>query len=182
MRIVSLVAALAVPALAVGCMQERTYMNPNENLPSMDFGGNDSLEFSGGGALSGDIGPVKGFRGQQNVKVEGYDDGTCTYVTITGVGENGSGFLYVDVMPRVDELPEGSHAIDSGDVTYEGTIVTAHADTNDGNVFDANAEDGSVTLVKHPDGTRELSIQALVDDGSGNFTESVGVFKLQPRR
>lgn len=183
MRIVSLVVALAVPAITVGCMQDHTYMDPNANLPIMDdLGGGDALEFSGGGALHGDIGPVKGFRGQQNVTVEGYDDGVCTYVTITGVGENGSGFLYVDVMPRVDELPEGNHAIDSGELAYEGTLVTAHADTDDGSAFDATAQEGSVTMIKHADGTRELSIQAVVDDGTGNFTESIGVFKLQPAR
>lgn len=182
MRLASLVLGLALPAVSVACVQERAYLDPNESFDAADYLGSDGLEFTGGGQLSGDIGPVKGFRGSQGVTVEGFDDGVCTYVTITGVGDNGTGFLYVDVMPRVDELPEGSHGINADDVTYEGTLVTAHADTNDGAVFDGAATGGSVTMIKHANGIRELEIRALVDDTDGGETESVGVFRLMPRR
>jgi hypothetical protein len=170
--------AAALPLMSVACINERAYLDPNEELPTLSTDGQ-ALSFSGGGALSGDIGPVKGFRGTRGVKVEGFDDGACTYVTITGVGENGTGFMYVDLMPRVDELPEGDTGIGADDVTYEGTLVTLHADTDDGVPFDATASGGTVTMVKHASGARELTVHALGDDSAGGEAESIGMFRLR---
>lgn len=135
---------------------------------------------SGVNALSGDIGPAKNFLGEKNVTVDVYDDGTCTYILISGDAENGSGYLYVDVMPRVDDLDEGTHGITPGDVAYDGTLVIAHAETDDGEVFDGTASGGKVTLVRHPDGSSDLEVTAVVATADGEETTSTGSFGLLP--
>ncbi|OGQ15881.1 MAG: hypothetical protein A2138_15250 [Deltaproteobacteria bacterium RBG_16_71_12] len=172
--------------VAAGCIEEHRYVDPNAQATSMmggdPFAGGTALQFSGSGSLSGDIGPVTGFQGTRGVRIEGYDDGVCTYVTITGVGDNGTGSMVIDLMPRADDLPEGTHGVGVSDETAEGSLVTTQADTDDGGAFYGDAEDGAVIMTHLPDGSRQLEVHALVDDRAGRLTEAVGEFRLQPTR
>lgn len=179
-------ASLSLASLvATGCLQEQQYMDPHAqdvSMPGGDFGDEEytALAFNGGGSLSGDIGPVTGFQGTRGVQIEGYDDGACTYVTITGVGENGTGTMVIDVMPRVDDLPEGAHGVGYADESSEVSTVTTQADTDDGVAFYGDAQDGTVIMTRLLDGSRQLEVHALVDDGAGHLTETIGEFRLMP--
>ncbi|MBI1947409.1 MAG: hypothetical protein HYS27_17070 [Deltaproteobacteria bacterium] len=187
-----LLAGLSIATLAAtGCLQQYQYLDPHANEQQWNTGGpgavGTALEFNGSGSLSGDIGPVKGFQGTNGVQIEGYDDGVCTYVTITGIGDNGTGSMVVDVMPRVDDLGEGSHGVGYYDDGYgegaeEISTVTTQANAGDGDTFYGDAQDGAVIMTLLPDGTRQLEVHALVDDGSGQLTEAIGEFRLRPTR
>ncbi|MCC7074444.1 MAG: hypothetical protein IT383_24270 [Deltaproteobacteria bacterium] len=179
-----LLASLPVAALATsGCMQELQYVEPHAHDAWSTGGGGDAyvgqdaLQFSGRGSLSGDIGPVKGFQRESAVEIDGYDDGVCTYITIRGVGDNGNGTMVVDLMPRAEQLPEGNTGVGYSE-TGEISTVTTESTTNGGATFYGSATDGAVIMTRLADGSRQLEVHALVDDGNGERTEAVGEFRL----
>ncbi len=185
MRTVLLASLPLSTLLAAGCMQEFQYVEPHQHDAWSSNGdmymGEDALQFRGRGSLSGDIGPVKGFQRESDVEIEGYDDGICTYVTIRGVGDNGNGTMVVDLMPRAEELPEGSTGVGYSE-TGEVSTVTTEATTNGGSTFYGSANDGAVVMTRMADGSRHLEVHALVDDGNGELTEAVGEFQLVLQR
>lgn len=185
MRTLVLISVSLGTLVATGCMQEHQYVDPNANaeyLVGDDAFGGTALQFRGSGSLTGDIGPVRGFQGTNGVQIEGYDDGACTYVTITGVGENGTGSMVIDLMPRADDLAEGSHGVGVSDETAEGSYISTQADSGEGDAFYGDAQDGTVIMTHEADGSRHLEVHALVDDGQGQLTEAVGEFILLPTR
>src|SRR3954471_12584570 len=117
------VVALAPFALSA-CLSGTEYVDPTGNLEQFNMGSEQNVSFVGTGTLVGDIGPVKNIGAAHPVTITGYDDGTCTYVTLEGVGDNGTGTMIIDVMPRADEMADGTHGIGVDDETFEGTSVS----------------------------------------------------------
>jgi hypothetical protein len=162
---------LVVPV--VGCMGEHEYVDPSAGLQPAFGPGVQNLRFAGG-SMRGDIGPVRNL--SRNVTVSGYDDGVCTYVTIEGLGDNGHGTMVIDIMPRVDEMPEGRAGIGISDETYEGTVVSSVATLQGGEAHEASAYDGHVILRRLPNGAREIEVLA----DYGDNTASTAVFRMVP--
>ena len=170
------IASIAFVAVLSGCLGETEYRDPSQFVPTPTSAGS-TLTFTGAGTLKGDIGPVHNF-GNHAVTLSGTDDGVCTYVTIDGAGDNGTGSMIVDIMPRVDELTEGRHGIGVDDETFEGTAVSAQA-TLDGSddVYEGYADSGHVVMTKNADGTRTIEILAGYSDSG---TASTSTFVMRP--
>lgn len=172
-------ATLILLAFALtGCLAQRSYLDPNTYVGSSTSLSTDqtALEFTGKGTLFGDIGPVHNF-GAHPVTLSGFDDGTCTYVTIEGAGDNGHGTMSVDVMPRADDMSDGAHAVGVLDDNFEGTTVMSQAWTAAGEEYDGNADGGHIVMTKNADGTRTIEVLASYSDSN---TSSTSTFVMRP--
>jgi hypothetical protein len=158
------------------CLSEVEYRDPTQFAPQLDFSSGTALTFTGEGTLKGDIGPVHNF-GAHPVTLSGFDDGTCTYVTIDGSGDDGQGTIVIDVMPRVDELAEGQHGIGIDDETFEGTSVSSQVLPASGDEYDGYADGGHVVMTKNPDGTRTIEVLARYSDTA---TQATSTFIMRP--
>jgi hypothetical protein len=174
MRITALLAVAAFLALT-GCLAQTAYVDPNRYNQTTSTA-QSTLLFRGEGVLTGDIGPVHNF-GAHPVTLSGFDDGTCTYVTIEGTGDNGHGTMSVDVMPRADDMNDGVHAVGVLDDNFEGTTVMSQSWTADGSEYDGNADGGHIIMTKNADGTRTVEVLASYSD---SHTSSTSKFVMRP--
>jgi len=180
MRIPALFAAAALVPLSVGCLQQVDYVEPE----SIGFFDNDSSyrDISPNirdGVLSGQFGPNdQPFNNDAATSVSGYtDDYGSSNVTVITERNGRMGMLIVDTYnASLLTLPAGTYRSSSTEASQVGVMVCSSD-------FDAPANDANVIIVDQPDGTRNVTVEAIVDEevnyGMDNSDDpAIGEFTL----
>ncbi|HEY4222690.1 MAG TPA: hypothetical protein VGO62_15145 [Myxococcota bacterium] len=174
----------AAPALVGGCMESRTYENPNQNGPS-PFTTPSNLAVSGG-HLQGDIGTVKGFDDNATL-TEGATDGyQSSYVKVQSDKTAGTGMVILNLYGvNLNELKLGQTAFTNFN-SNTSMYALGCSGQNASNIdYDQPADHGTVTVAQGVNGTRQVTVHGeWTQDASGNTltTPSVatGSFTYQP--
>jgi hypothetical protein len=177
-------AALGLVASSVGCLQERTYLDPRQDL---GFGGDGGLSASNmnlrDGRLRGDFGARRGFDGAAT-DLQGSNDVDYRMTTVNVVREEagrGAGMVILSTSGRtLDELPVGEHAFNYEDASLganEEVFVNVCGGADAGAFdYDAPAREGTVTIEEDASGNRTVSIHTetpVVDPSTGVETGAV---------
>jgi len=174
-------AALALTA----CVEERLYIDPaaGGGTPIGFEKGPDTDGFSRG-SLRGDIGPIVGFN-DNAASVQGYvDEGYgSSSVTVTGVGQNGSGFVILDFYSMdLKTAPAGTYRANSVEMGDVGVIGCSDGGANGDIHYDGPAEDAEVTITDISPSEREVTVVAShPEDSFSDFqgvTESTASFRI----
>jgi hypothetical protein len=160
----TLAAGLIVGSLGlVGCMESRTYMDPQQNAPAIDgsLGSNVKLNNA---FMKGDIGPVTGLNGPG--QIDGYDDPQLgsTTVNVTSQTDKGSGLVILSLDKSLRNLPLGvTHMTGSNDLS-SSSYVQLCSDTAGGDSvhFDGIAEDVAINVTQGDAGARNFDITAKI--------------------
>lgn len=161
MRIPALFAAALVP-LSVGCLQQVDYVEPE----SIGFFGGDSGDYTDisssirDGVLSGRFGPNdRRFDNEAATSVSGFTDSYgSSNVTLITDGGGRIGMLIIDTYDAsLVTLPAGTYRSSSTQASQVSVMVCS-AD------FDAPANDADVVIADQPDGTRTITVEAVVNE------------------
>lgn len=163
----TLAAGLIVGSLGlVGCMESRTYMDPQQNAPAYDgsLGSNVKLNNA---FMTGDIGPVTGIKAPG--QIDGYDDPQLgsTTVNVTSQSDKGSGLVILSLDKSLRDLPLGlTHMTGSNDLS-SSSYVQLCSDTAGGDSvhFDGIAEAVDINVTQTQTGARNFDINAKISQG-----------------
>ncbi len=177
--------------LLTGCLQERTYLDPEQNIGLTGSSSNMSLR---DGQVHGDFGPRRGFDGEAT-RLEGSNDPQygMTVVNVVREQENvGAGMVILSISGRtLDNFEPGEHSFryDQNDLSTNSEIFVNVCGGNDDTAFDydAPAENGTITVEDGTDGQRHVDIHTetpVVDASTGVPTDDVEIsdssFAYQP--
>lgn len=152
-----------------GCLSEKTYLDPNENVVA-DFGGDEGY-YEGGGNLAvknanirGDIGPVRSFDGAADAY--GSADSGYTQLTLNGNTRGGTGLVMLYLDTDLSTLPAGETRLRGSNEMVDSNYVQLCSDTSDGSQhFDGIAEDVTIVVEPQGDGTRDVTVDATITEG-----------------
>jgi hypothetical protein len=161
-------ASLSLAASA--CVNERVYMDPNENL---GFGGGGDYYEQGNvnveqASVRGDIGPIRQFDDSAATGY-GYDDPefNTSQVTLnaTSAQGNGTGLVIINLDKSIQELPAGRTVLQGSNEDFTSNYVQLCSDRSDGSVhFDGIAE--TVTIdIEERGNTRDINVEASITEG-----------------
>jgi hypothetical protein len=180
----SLLVALPVAAVAAGCLNERTYVDPDS---AGRFQGSTpaNVELQNG-RLSGDFGPRQGFDGAATEMAGTSDRAFATSTTTIARSENGRGtgmiILWTDGVV-LEQLEVGAH-----DFSYDPTALEAgplsvnvcSGGDSSSIDYDAPVETGSVVVTRTPEGrVFDVHTETRALDEMGNTTGALDVADAQ---
>jgi hypothetical protein len=186
-------ATTALVASTVGCLQERTYLDPSANL---GFGADPAANMSlRDGFLRGDFGDRRGFDGVAT-NLNGSNDGEYRMTTVNVVREEagrGAGMVILSTSGRtIDALEAGEHVFRyDPESLVDDEIFVNVCGGNDASAFDydAPAANGSLTIVDLPEGGRSVDLHTetpVLNPATGEPTGAVELtdssFVYQPNR
>ena len=160
MRIPALIAAALLP-MSVGCLQQVDYIDDvNTDFFGSSEGYRDLQPNIRDGILSGKYGEGVEFNEAEVTDASGYTDGYSSNVTLITNRNNRMGMLIIDTYDSsLLTLPAGTYTSDSS-MDSKVTVFVCSTD------FDAPADDATVTIEDAPDGTRNITVDAVV---SGDY-------------
>ncbi|MDP2343359.1 MAG: hypothetical protein Q8O67_20545 [Deltaproteobacteria bacterium] len=176
-----LLGACTVGLLTSGCLQERTYLDPEQNLgPNAGTSSNMSLR---DGRLAGDFGPRRGFDGEAT-SLEGTNDpqyGTTTVNVVREQQSVGAGMVILSISNKtLDDFQAGEHrfSYDQNDLSSNSTILANVCSGSDmsGFDYDSPAESGTLTIEDTSDGLRHVDIHTetpVIDQATGIPTDAI---------
>ena len=176
-----LVGACTVGLLTTGCLQERTYLDPEQNLgPNSGSSSNMTLR---DGRLQGDFGPRRGFDGEAT-GLEGSNDPQYGMTTVNVVREQedvGAGMVILSISGRtLDRFEAGEHRFeyDQSDMSSNSEIFVNVCGGNDDTAFDYDspAANGTITVEDNTDGQRYVDIHTetpVIDASTGVPTDEI---------
>lgn len=179
--------------LLTGCLQERTYLDPEQNL-GFNSGSSSNMSLRDG-RLSGDFGPRRGFDGEAT-RLEGSNDPQYGMTVVNVVREQqnvGAGMVILSISGRtLDNFEAGEHTFryDQNELSATNNEVFVNVcGGNDDSAFDydAPAESGTITVEDTADGLRQVDIHTetpVLDPATGLQTDDVEIsdssFSYQP--
>lgn len=180
MRIPALFAAAALIPLSVGCLQQVDYVEPSND--SFFNAGNGSYRDLApnirDGVLSGQFGPNdRPFNNDAVTDVSGYSDDYGSNVTLVSERNGRLGMLVINTSEgNLQTLPAGTYRSSSTEYSQVSVMVCSQE-------FDAPANDADVVIADQPDGTRTITVEAVVNEqanyGMDNTNDpAVGDFTL----
>ena len=175
MRIPALIAAALIP-MSVGCLQQVDYVDDVET----DFFGQadgyrDLSPSIRDGILSGKYGEGVEFNDAEVTDASGYADSYSSNITLITNRNGRMGMLIVDTYESsLLTLPAGTYRSSSTMDSQVSVFVCSDE-------FDAPADDADVVIEDAPDGTRNVTVEAVVNgqygmDNSNN--PAIGDFNL----
>ena len=188
----TLLLGIGTSALLLGsgaCLQERAYVDPNQNV-GLDAADNMALS---DGSLRGDFGARRGFEGDAT-GLRGSSDPAYRMTTVHVVREQndlGAGMIILSTSGKtLDELAVGEHtfAYDPNSLDENNIFVNVCSGV-DAQMFDydAPADRGTLTITPTADGQREVTVEtetARLDPTTGaptgDFETSLSTFTYQP--
>jgi hypothetical protein len=176
-----LLGACTLGLLATGCLQERTYLDPEQNLgPNTGSSSNMTLR---DGHLTGDFGPRRGFDGEAT-RLEGSNDPQYGMTTVNVVREQqdvGAGMVILSISGKtLDDFQVGEHrfSYDQNDLSSNSQVFTSVCSGVDGSAFDYDqpADTGTITIEETTDGQRNVDVHtetSVIDPSTGIPTDDV---------
>ncbi|MBI1944536.1 MAG: hypothetical protein HYS27_02505 [Deltaproteobacteria bacterium] len=163
------IGALALVA-ATGCMNDRTYMDPVQNLSGS--GTENSLNLQNGN-LRGDFGPRTGIDGPAVAEGSSAPASNSSTVTVTRE-EDGRGMGMVILWTSnllLEQLEPGEHAFSYDAESYETPALAANvcSGPDGGSIdYDRPADRGTVVVTDVPEG-RQIAVhtETLIDETTG---------------
>ena len=186
-----LLGACTVGLLTAGCLQERTYLDPDQNV-GLDSNTSSNMALRDG-RLSGDFGARRGFEGEAT-RLEGSNDPQYGMTVVNVVREQqsvGAGMVILSISGRtLDDYEPGEHrfSYDQTELSNGETYVNVCGGDDDTAFdYDAPADRGTITVEDSPDGVRYVDIHTetqVIDPNTGYTTDDVEVsdaaFSYQP--
>lgn len=185
MKTTLLLGACAVGMLSVGCLQDRTYLDPNQNLDPFASSSSSSTMNLKNGRLQGDIGGRRGFSGDAT-RLEGMNDPAydTTSVNVVRTQEGtGAAMVILNISGRsLDRLSVGEHAFSASDfgsdvVVYSNVCSSGLADDSSFD-YDAPVDQGTITIEDAPDGTRTVDVHTEtrpIDPSTGEPLDGIEI-------
>lgn len=165
----------------VGCLQDRTYLDPQQNA---GFNNTSASQMSlRDGRLAGDFGGRRGFNGEAS-RLEGSNDpayGMTTVNVVRSQEEVGAAMVILSISGRsLDKFEVGEHSFhydESSLDTNEQVFVNVCGGADDTAFdYDAPARDGTITIEDSPEGLRSVDIHTetpMIDNNTGLETGDV---------
>lgn len=178
-------------ALTVGCVQDFTYVDPEQNV-GVPGGSNMSLQ---NGFLAGDFGVRRGFDGEAT-GLEGSTDRQYRSTTVNIVREErglGAGMVILAVSgTTLDELAVGEHRFNYDEATFSDEAIYANVcggDSASSFDYDQPARTGTLIVTESPDGLRSVEVTTeapVIDTVTGVETAEIetssAAFTFRPQR
>ncbi len=192
MKTTLLLGACTIGMLSVGCLQEHTYLDPDQNA---GFTNTSSSTMSlRDGALRGDFGDRRGFNGEAT-RLEGQNDPAYGMTTVNVVREQdgvGAGMVILSISGRtLDKLDVGEHPFsydDSFENSSEVYVNVCGGDDDSAFDYDQPAQAGTITIEDSPNGLRTVDVhtetpsldpQTGAETGANEITDSSFSFPMQ---
>lgn len=181
---------LVLLGAVTGCLQQRTYIDPEQSLDfTSETASNMSLH---DGRLSGDFGARKGIDGEAT-RLEGSNDAQYGMTVVNVVREQkdvGAAMVILSISGRtLNDFEPGEHmfSYDENDLSDSQVFVNV-CGGNDDSAFDYDAPaDGNIVITQTPDGQRQVDIHTetlVLDPSTGESTGTVELsdssFTYQP--
>ena len=176
-----LLGACTVGLLSVGCLQERTYLDPEQNVGFNSTA--DSTMQLRDGSLRGDFGSRRGFNGEAT-QLDGSNDaayGMTVVNVVRSQQEVGAAMVILSISGRtLDKFEVGEHSFqyDESSANREEQVYVNVCGGSDSNSFDydAPADHGTLTIEDTPDGLRNVQIHTetpTIDPATGTETGTI---------
>jgi hypothetical protein len=182
-----------VGLLSAGCLQDKTYLDPDQNAGFNNTSAS-TMQLRDG-SLRGDFGGRRGFNGEAT-RLEGSNDPAYGMTVVNVVREQqdtGAAMVILSISGKtLDQYEVGEHAFhydESSLNTNEQVFanVCSSAGSSDSFDYDAPAQDGTITIEDSPEGLRNVQVhtETPVVDGSGvptgdvEITDSAFSFPMQ---
>jgi hypothetical protein len=176
-------ALLGLTVSAMGCLQERTYLDPEQDFGFADSGGVSSNMPLRSGTLRGDFGSRRGFDGEAT-DLQGSNDAEYGMTTVNIVREEarrGAGMVIFSTSGRtLDDFEVGEHAFryNAESLTSNEEVFVNVCGGDDASAFDYDtpAERGTVTIEEDTAGNRTVAVHTetpVLDPVSGVPTGSI---------
>ncbi len=180
---------LAIGAVAlvavVGCMNDRTYMDPVQNLSGS---ATDNTLRLNDGALRGDFGPRTGIDGPAIAEGSSSLSGNSSTVTVTRTEEGrGTGMVILwtnNVLLEQLEAGEHQFSYDAESLDTPSLAANVCSGPNDGSIdYDRPADRGTFVVTETPVG-REIAVhtETVVDPSTGETEVSDTSFVIATQR
>ncbi|MDP2344653.1 MAG: hypothetical protein Q8O67_27135 [Deltaproteobacteria bacterium] len=157
--------SLVLAALASGCMVDRNYLDPNQNVGfGVDRGGGEIVSDPNiqNAQLSGDIGPVRQFDGPASAYLS--DEQGYSNLTVDSRGSNGSGFIMLYLDKSIRDLPAGETHMRGNNNMEDTNYVQLCSDSDSGDHFDGIASDVIIVVTERGD-VRDIDVDATISEG-----------------
>lgn len=176
-----LLGACTVGLLSAACLQDHTYLDPQQNAGFNNTSAS-SMQLRDG-RLAGDFGGRRGFNGEAT-RLEGSNDPAYGMTVVNVVRDQedvGAAMVILSISGRtLDKMEVGEHSFHYDESSMNGDEEVfsnvCGGNTSSSFDYDAPARDGTITIQDAPNGLRTVDIHTetpVVDSSTGEETGGI---------